>query len=64
MSGKSGSKEGSASERQQIQRELLEEASKIPGVAEAMAAYASLEQYALQVGHATSTLRYATGANR
>lgn len=50
--------------RQKVQSELVERGKKTPGVAEAMAAYGSLQRYAPQVGQVAPAVRYATGANR
>jgi hypothetical protein len=52
------------SARQAAQEELVENAQKQPGVAEAMAAYRAFEPYtAVRVAYASRTISYATGGN-
>lgn len=53
-----------ATSRQDEQLELVERGQKIPGVAEAMAAYGAVMPYVPKVDNAVPTMRYATGANR
>lgn len=50
---------------QRIQRDLVGRGLKIPGVAEAMAAYGALEKHAaIKIGQAPPVTRYAAGANQ
>ncbi len=54
-----------SSANQRIQRDLVERGLKIPGVAEAMAAYGALEKHAdIKIGQAPPVTRYAAGANQ
>lgn len=50
--------------RQQAQRELVERGMKIPGVAEAIAAYGALQRHAPQIVRAAPVSRYASGGNQ
>lgn len=53
-----------AGERQATQRQLVERGMKIPGVAEALEAYAEIERFAGAASHQPRTrIRYATGGN-
>lgn len=51
------------SERQRIQRELVEEGEKLPGVATALEVYKALNPFTQVVTYPTVQVRYATGAN-
>jgi hypothetical protein len=52
------------SARQTAQEELVQEAQKQPGVAEAMAAYRAFAPYTeSRVAYASRTISYATGGN-
>lgn len=53
------------SQNQVTQQQMIEQAARIPGVAEAMAAYARLAPYtALTTTHAVIKVTYGTGGNR
>lgn len=49
--------------RQEAQRELVERGVKIPGVAEAIAAYGALQRHAPRLARAVPITRYASGGN-
>lgn len=54
-----------SSPRQRAQRDLVDAGTKIPGVAEAVAAYGKLQPYVqIVVGQAMPLMRYATGGNQ
>ena len=56
---------GQSSERQRAQRDLMDRAQKIPGVAEVIAAYGRLQPYVHSpTGVTAPPMRYATGGNQ
>lgn len=52
------------SKNQEKQRELVEQAKALPGVAEAIAVYGALQPYAPILVPADPKVTYATGGNR
>lgn len=51
------------SDRQNEQERLVEEASKLPGVADAVAVYGRIHALSVPVVQAVPTMVYATGGN-
>lgn len=49
--------------RQEAQRQLIESAKRMPGVADVMEVYGSIRKFGEFRGYPTSRLRYATGGN-
>jgi hypothetical protein len=64
MPSRSAKRTSARSIRQRDQRDLVERGKKIPGVAEAMAAYGAVRSHVASVGPAAPPMRYATGTNR
>lgn len=57
-------KEGEATSRQDVQRDLVEQARRMPEVADAIRAYEALGENAkIRLPYAVAKTRYATGGN-
>lgn len=54
---------GKPVDRQEAQRQMVESAKQMPGVAEVMKVYGSIKQFGDTRSYQTSRLRYATGGN-